>query len=132
MGKESGAITLYNRLSNRMAMMATVLDMGYWFVGLLPAVIKSTILIILFVLRCTQDNYPEVKSNIVKCLQRMRDLGVPLLLVMVKARIIAIIHIEAKEIFEKVAPDGSCFIASDSWVRKFVHTTLGWTYQKAT
>lgn len=62
----------------------------------------------------------------------MRDLGVPLLLVMVKARIIAIIHIEAKEIFEKVAPDGSRFTASDSWVRKFVHTTLGWTYRKAT
>jgi hypothetical protein len=44
-----------------------------------------------------QDDYPEVKSKIVECLQCMRDLGVPLPLIGVKARIIAMIHIEAKE-----------------------------------
>jgi hypothetical protein len=62
----------------------------------------------------------------------MRDLGVPLLLVTIKARIIALIQIDSPEIFEHVGSDGSRFIASDTWVRKFVKATLGWTFRKAT
>ena len=62
----------------------------------------------------------------------MRDLGVALPLISIKARIIAVIQTESPEIFERAAPDGSHFKVSDSWVRKYVKGRLGWTYRKAT
>ncbi|KAG1828743.1 hypothetical protein DFJ58DRAFT_719776 [Suillus subalutaceus] len=46
--------------------------------------------------------------------------------------IIARITVSCPEIFEATAKDGSKFQCTESWVKKFVHQTLNWTFRRAT
>ncbi|KAG1717242.1 hypothetical protein EDB19DRAFT_1392728 [Suillus lakei] len=46
--------------------------------------------------------------------------------------IIARITVSCPEIFEATAKDGLKFRCTESWVKKFVHRTLNWTFHRAT
>lgn len=62
----------------------------------------------------------------------LRSAGAPLSLVAVRAIIIATIQKDRPELFEQRFRDGSTFSVSDSYCRKFLHSTMQWSERKAT
>jgi hypothetical protein len=62
----------------------------------------------------------------------MREAGVALSLLTVRAIMVATIQCKAPEIFTLIQSDGTCFKCSDSFVCKFLHLTMGWSERSAT
>lgn len=76
--------------------------------------------------------YPEVTKTIIEDLRALRAVGVALDTMRCRGVIIARITVSCPEIFEATAKDGSKFRCTESWVKKFVHRTLNWTFRRAT
>lgn len=76
--------------------------------------------------------YPQVVDAITGRLQALRDSSAPITVVTVRAIMVAIIQRMAPEIFEKKEKDGSCFRASDAFIRQWLHRALLWSERKAT
>ncbi|KAJ7026644.1 hypothetical protein C8F04DRAFT_1000419, partial [Mycena alexandri] len=78
------------------------------------------------------DSYPELCAKIKKHLEGLRAIGTPLSLVMIRAIMVATIGDEQPHLFARIMPDGSEFRCSDSFVRKFLRSKMGWSERTAT
>ncbi|KAJ7034110.1 hypothetical protein C8F04DRAFT_1039005 [Mycena alexandri] len=78
------------------------------------------------------DSYPELCAKIKKHLEGLRAIGTPLSLVMIRAIMVATIGDEQPHLFARIMPDGSEFRCSDSFVRKFLRSKMGWSKRTAT
>ncbi|EKM78198.1 hypothetical protein AGABI1DRAFT_129327 [Agaricus bisporus var. burnettii JB137-S8] len=76
--------------------------------------------------------YPAAQERIAFQLKSLRDAGVALTLLTIRALMIAVITDMAPEVYEVQAKDGSCFKCSESFVRKYLRKTLGWSERRAT
>ena len=79
-----------------------------------------------------QAQFPTVEKAIINRLNALRDGSVPLTLVTVRGIVVATLISMAPEVFEIKAPDGSTFRCSDSFLRQWLHNTMGWSERKAT
>ena len=76
--------------------------------------------------------YPEVVASIVDQLRKLRASGVGLDTLRCRGIIIGQLYHSVPEIFETPLRDGSLFQASDTWVKKFLHDRLNWTFRRST
>jgi hypothetical protein len=81
---------------------------------------------------CYKANYPEVVVKIKTRLAALRKSGVPLTVITARGVMIAVIIREAPEIMERVFNDGSTFRASDTFMRRWLHSAMGWSRRKGT
>jgi DDE superfamily endonuclease len=79
-----------------------------------------------------QASYPELRTNLNQKLESLRTVGVPLQLPTIRAMMVAQINHEAPEIFSDIRRDGSQFRCTESFVRKYLRNTLGWSQRQAT
>ncbi|KAF8120185.1 hypothetical protein EV363DRAFT_1191847, partial [Boletus edulis] len=77
-------------------------------------------------------HFPTVEKAIVDRLNALRNGSVPLTLVTIRGVVVAMLMNMAPEIFNIKAPDGSFFRCSDSFLRAWLHKTMGWSERKAT
>jgi len=78
------------------------------------------------------EKYPEVTKTIIEDLRALHAVGVALDTMHCHGVIIACLTISCPEIFKATAKDSSRFQCTESWVKKFVHWTLNWTFHYAT
>ena len=78
------------------------------------------------------SQYPEVVDSIVDQLRKLRDVGVALDKARCRGIIIGQLYHSCPRIFETTLRDGSVFRASDSWVQKFIHERLNWSFRRST
>jgi hypothetical protein len=78
------------------------------------------------------DPYPEVKKDIKDQLLKLRVAGIAMDTNRARGIIVAHLQFRAPEVFAKRAKDGSYFRCTDSWVKKFLHENLRWTFRRAT
>jgi hypothetical protein len=78
------------------------------------------------------SKYPDVTKAIIEDLCALRTVGVALDTMRCCGIIIARLTVSCPEIFEATAKDGSSFRCSESWVKKFVHQNLNWSFRQAT
>jgi len=78
------------------------------------------------------SNHPDVVKMITANLLALRRVGVALDTPCCRGLILAHLQYSAPEIFETVAKDGSRFRCTESWVKKFVHEQLNWSFRRAT
>lgn len=64
-----------------------------------------------------QSLYPAAQERIAFQLKSLRDAGIALTLLTIRALMIAVITDMAPEVYEVQAKDGSCFKCSESFVR---------------
>jgi hypothetical protein len=76
--------------------------------------------------------YPDVVDIIKDRLTQLRQAGVPLTVITARGVMLATIIREQPEILEKKFADGSTFKASDSFVRAWLHDTMGWSRRRGT
>jgi hypothetical protein len=62
----------------------------------------------------------------------LREIGVALSLLTVRAIMVATIQLKAPELFTKLQSDGTSFKCSEVFVNKFMHQSMGWSYRRAT
>jgi hypothetical protein len=74
-----------------------------------------------------QANYPDVVTSVKEQLQILREHGAQISVITARGMLLATIMLSAPEILEKKFKDGSTFLASDSFVHKWLHDTLKWT-----
>ncbi|KAJ7934276.1 hypothetical protein B0H13DRAFT_2306007 [Mycena leptocephala] len=77
-------------------------------------------------------NYPDVVESIMTRLHAIRNGGAPVTLVTVRAIFIATILKQAPEIFDEEYQDKSHFKVSDSYLRKWLRETIGWSVRTPT
>lgn len=65
-------------------------------------------------------------------LTSLRGAGVALTLLTIRAIMVTHIETDAPELFERALGDGSCFRCSESFVRRYLRNTLGWSERRAT
>ncbi|KAG8955750.1 hypothetical protein FRC04_007741 [Tulasnella sp. 424] len=78
------------------------------------------------------DDYPDVISAIRKNLKAMRKTGIPLDLNTIRGLMIALITLDAPEVFERETAKGRLFLCSPSFVRRFIRQRLRWSFRRAT
>ncbi|KAF8185250.1 hypothetical protein K438DRAFT_1765899 [Mycena galopus ATCC 62051] len=78
------------------------------------------------------DSYPELVSKIRRHLEALHAIGTVLSLVTIRAIMVAFIQRDQPHIFSRVAIDGSQFRCFDSFVKKFLCNTIGWSQRAAT
>ncbi|KAJ6523241.1 hypothetical protein DFH09DRAFT_1330119 [Mycena vulgaris] len=78
------------------------------------------------------DSYPELCKKIKHQLEALREMGTPLSLVTIRATRVAFIRQDQPHLFDRVMADGSEFRCSDSFVRKFLRNTMGWSHRAST
>ncbi|KAF7330683.1 DDE superfamily endonuclease [Mycena sanguinolenta] len=76
--------------------------------------------------------YPETCKKINAHLTSLRAAGVVLTLLTIRAIMISHIEHDAPEVFERAMGDGSHFWCSESFVRRYLRNTLGWSERRAT
>jgi hypothetical protein len=79
-----------------------------------------------------QASYPAVATKIKSQLSELRKNSIGLSLISVCGVMVATIIREQPVIMEHTFKDGSTFHASDSFVRKWLHGTMGWSLCKGT
>lgn len=79
-----------------------------------------------------QTHFPAVEKAIIDRLNALRGGSVPLTLVTIRGISIAMLINMAPEIFDIKASDGSSFRCSDTFLREWLHNTMGWSERKAT
>ncbi|KAF8062527.1 hypothetical protein FPV67DRAFT_1452345 [Lyophyllum atratum] len=70
------------------------------------------------------ERYPETQQKIKDRLTDLREAGVALTLITIRAIMIAFIEDDAPHLFTTPRNDGSCFRCSDSFVRKYLHRIM--------
>lgn len=80
----------------------------------------------------SQEPYPDLRKKIELRLQSLREAGVALSLLTIRGIMVAYIDHDAPELFERVLSDGSKFKCADSFVRKYLRDTMGWSERCAT
>lgn len=83
-------------------------------------------------LHVSQADYPAVASKIKERLLALRQHSVPLTLIAVRGVMVATIIRDAPEIMQRQFKDGSTFRASETFVRSWLHSAMGWTRRKGT
>ncbi|KAJ7604624.1 hypothetical protein B0H17DRAFT_1120943 [Mycena rosella] len=76
--------------------------------------------------------YPETRKKIHNHLTSLRGAGVALTLLTIRALMISHIEEDAPELFHHARADGSTFRCSESFVRRYLRNTLGWSERRAT
>ncbi|KAF9457519.1 hypothetical protein BDZ94DRAFT_1202554, partial [Collybia nuda] len=76
--------------------------------------------------------HPEIVNSIKKRLISLRGTGATLTVVTTRAIVIATIMHLKPEILQERFRDGSTFQASESFIRKWLRTTMGWSRRKGT
>ena len=79
-----------------------------------------------------QVHFPTVEKVIIDRLNALHNGSVPLTLVTIRVVIVVMLMNMAPEIFNIKAPDKSFFWCSDSFLRAWLHKTMGWSEWKAT
>lgn len=79
-----------------------------------------------------QVHFPTVEKAIIDRLNALHNRSVPLTLVTIRVVIVAMLMNMVPEIFNIKAPDRSFFWCSDSFLRAWLHKTMGWSEWKAT
>src|SRR6202142_2169212 len=79
-----------------------------------------------------QAPYPAVAAKIKDRLLELRKHGVPLSLISARGVMVATIIREEPAILQRVFNDSSTFRVSDSFVRKWLHSAMGWSRRKGT
>lgn len=79
-----------------------------------------------------QDAYPVIRDEIKSQLEALREAGVPLSLLDIRAIMVATIEVKAPELLSKaISSDGQVFKCSEAFVHKFLHS-MGWSCRQAT
>ncbi|CAK5283597.1 unnamed protein product [Mycena citricolor] len=78
------------------------------------------------------SHHPEVVDTVVTQLRLLRESGAQITVVTVHAIMIAAILLGAPEIFQKEFKDGSHFVASESFIRRWLHSTMNWSVRQST
>jgi hypothetical protein len=78
-----------------------------------------------------QEPYPEIRQKIDDRIQALRDAGVALSLMSIRATMIAFIEHDAPHLFSRSFPDGSKFRCSEAFVQKYLRA-LGWSERRST
>lgn len=78
------------------------------------------------------SKYPNVTKAIIEDLRALCTVGVALDTMCCCGIIIACLTVSCPEISEATAKDSSSFRCSESWVKKFVHQNLNWSFHHAT
>ena len=81
---------------------------------------------------CHQADYPQVADKIKDRLLTPRKSGIPLTLIAIRGLMIATILHEEPSILERKFHDESTFRVSDAFVRRWLHSALGWSLRKGT
>ncbi|KAF7328312.1 DDE superfamily endonuclease [Mycena sanguinolenta] len=76
--------------------------------------------------------YPETCKKINDHLTSLRAAGVTLTLLTIRGIMVSHIEHDAPEVFERTMGDGSHFRCSESFVRRYLRNTLGWSGRRAT
>jgi hypothetical protein len=76
--------------------------------------------------------YPAVQEEIIKQLTTLHEVGVVLILLTIRAIMVAVINKRAPELFETINKDKTQFKCSEAYVRKFLYKTMGWSERRAT
>ncbi|KAF7366573.1 DDE superfamily endonuclease [Mycena sanguinolenta] len=76
--------------------------------------------------------YPETRKKINDHLTSLRTAGVALTLLTIRGIMVSHIEHDAPEVFERTMGDGSNFHCSESFVRRYLRNTLGWSERRAT
>ena len=76
--------------------------------------------------------YPAASKIILTHLQGLRAASVPLTLTTIRGLMIGQLQHLAPEIFEERSPDGTQFHCSESFVKKFLQRSVGWSIRRST
>ncbi|KAJ6456514.1 hypothetical protein C8R45DRAFT_580223, partial [Mycena sanguinolenta] len=76
--------------------------------------------------------YPETRKKINDHLTSLRAAGVVLTLLTIRGIMVSHIEHDAPEVFERTMSDGSHFRCSETFVRRYLRNTLGWSERRAT
>jgi hypothetical protein len=79
-----------------------------------------------------QVNHPNVVQSVKDVLTSIRSMGAKVTVVTARGILIATILKNTPEILEATFKDGSTFRASESFVRKWLHDTMKWSWRKGT
>ncbi|KAJ7726018.1 hypothetical protein DFH07DRAFT_719725, partial [Mycena maculata] len=76
--------------------------------------------------------YPETRKKINDHLTSLRTAGVALTLLSIRGIMVGHIQNDAPELFHHARGDGSIFRCSESFTRRYLRNTLGWSERRAT
>ncbi|KAJ7794834.1 hypothetical protein B0H14DRAFT_3556186 [Mycena olivaceomarginata] len=76
--------------------------------------------------------YPATRKKINDHLTSLRGAGVILTLLSIRGIMVGHIQNDAPELFERTMSDGSKFRCSETFTRRYLHNTLGWSERRTT